>query len=76
MPSARAWRQGEILPCTLELIGRPYAAVQLRTRYVVFGGDEDPSWRIGFQLAEGQGPMAGRAMDRLVEACEAARLAA
>lgn len=74
--SARSWKQGELLTCTLELIGQPYVDVRVRTRYVVFGGDEDSSWRIGFQLEDPVGGRAGRAVERLVQACEAARLAA
>ncbi|GEM_PF-3624056 len=74
--SARSWRQGEVLSCTLELIGRPYADLRVRTRYVVFGGEQDPSWRIGFQLAEVDGTDGGRAVERLVEACRTARQAA
>ncbi len=73
---ARRWRQGELLACTLELLGRPYADLQLRTRYVIFGGDEDPSWRVGFQLADAEGSGGIRALARLVDACEAAKLAA
>jgi hypothetical protein len=65
--NARVWRQGELLSCTLELIGQPYLELRLRIRYVVFGGDEKSLWRVGFQLAEDRTGRGERAIGRLLE---------